>query len=186
MHFRNTVLSRECPLRLFVRTRPIPSPSAPCSGWTPSTSSETLPFAQEMRKTTGDAPRRPGSACQASGDSLSAPYRVHGQIRAVATPCGMSNAKRCWREPLLFAPKVHFLNTDLEKECPLRLSVRTTPPRPMHWMEPAPAARDPPLLLRRCARHLGTRRGGRAPRPKPLGTPSGRSTAQTHKSRAYM
>ena len=30
---------------------------------------------------------------------------------------------------LLFAPKVHFLNTDLEKECPLRPSVRTHPIR---------------------------------------------------------
>ena len=67
--------------------------------------------------------------CQAPGASLCPPYRVHGQIRAVATPCGMSNAKRCWREPLLIAPKVPFRNTDLEKECPLRPSVDSRPIR---------------------------------------------------------
>ncbi len=32
-------------------------------------------------------------------------------------------------EGLLFAPKVHFLNTVLSRECPLRLSVRTRPIR---------------------------------------------------------
>ena len=67
--------------------------------------------------------------CQAPGDALWPLYRSHAQIRAVATPCGMSNAKRCWREPLLFAPKVHFLNTDLEKECPPRPCVRSRPIR---------------------------------------------------------
>ena len=52
--------------------------------------------AQEVSKTSGDAPRRPDIAAQAPGASLWPPYRGDGQIWAVATPCGMSNAKRCW------------------------------------------------------------------------------------------
>ena len=68
--------------------------------------------------------------CQAPGASIRPPYRVYAQIAAVARLGGMSNAKRCWRvSRLLFAPKVHFRNTDLEKECPLRPSVRSRPIR---------------------------------------------------------
>ena len=87
--------------------------------------------------------------CQAPGGPVYASSRVYAQIWA---PAG----RRPWpwrQEPpgvsLLIAPKVHFLNTDLEKECPLRLSVRTTPPRPVHWMRHVPAARAHPVLLRR-------------------------------------
>ena len=51
--------------------------------------------------------------CQAPGASIRPPCRVYAQIAAVARLGGMSNAKRCWRvSRLLFAPKVHFLNTD--------------------------------------------------------------------------
>ena len=32
VHFRNTDLEKECPLRLCVRVRPIRSPLAPCAG----------------------------------------------------------------------------------------------------------------------------------------------------------
>ena len=83
-------------------------------------------------------------------------WRGHfrGASRAVARLGGMSNAKRCWRvSRLLFAPKVHFRNTDLEKECPLRPSVRPEPPdslspRPVHWMKHVASVSGPPVLLR--------------------------------------
>ena len=93
--------------------------------------------AQDVSKTSGDAPRRPDIAAQAPGASLWPPYRVHGQFAAVARLGGMSNAKRCWRvSRLLFAPKVHFRNTDLEKECPLRVFA------PARLARPAPRALD--------------------------------------------
>ena len=85
VHFLNTVLSRECPLRMSVRRRPIRFLSTPRTGWSASTSREALSFALEMRKTTGDAPSRPDIAAQAAGDSLRPLYRQHAQIRAAST-----------------------------------------------------------------------------------------------------
>ena len=123
VHFLNTVLSRECPLRMSVRRRPIRFLSTPRTGWSASTSREALSFALEMRKTTGDATSRPDIAAQAAGDSLWPLYRSHGQIRAASTPLAIGGRSRQARS-LLFAPKVHFLNTVLSRECPLRLSVR--------------------------------------------------------------
>ena len=38
------------------------------------------PTAQEVSKTSGDAPRRPDTAAQAPGASIRPPYRVHAQI----------------------------------------------------------------------------------------------------------
>ena len=84
VHFLNTVLSRECPLRLSVRRRPIRFPSTPRTGWSASTSREALSFALEMRKTIGDATSRPDIAAQAAGNSFRPLYRQHAQIWAPA------------------------------------------------------------------------------------------------------
>ena len=135
--FRNTDLEKECPLRPSVDSRPIRSSLTPCTGWTPSTSSEALPFAQEVRKTRGDAPRRPDTAAQAPGDSLGSPYRVHAQIASVRgapalrpEPPGVSlslSRRRCIFQILSFLGSV--------------LSVCPQPPdslaqRPVLWMDP--------------------------------------------------
>ena len=136
--FRNTDIEKECPLRLSVRTRPIRSPLAPCTGWTPSTSSEALPFAQEVRQTPGDAPRRPNIAAQAPGASIWPLCRSHGQIATVATPCGMSNAKRCWRvSPLLSRRRCTFEIQTLKRSV---LSVRVS--APARFARPSPRALD--------------------------------------------
>ena len=68
--------------------------------------------------------------CQAPGASIRPPYRVYAQIWAVATPWRHEQREALLaREPPVIAPKVHFLNTALEKECPLRPSVRSRPIR---------------------------------------------------------
>ena len=82
--------------------------------------------------------------CAAAKSDPETAYRVHGHFRgaiwgplsltlysvlctayaarAVARLGGMSNAKRCWREPpKLSAPKVPFLNSALPEECPVCL-----------------------------------------------------------------
>ena len=64
----------------FARPAPRALDEACASGPRPSRT------AQEVSKTSGDAPRRPDIAAQAPGASLWAPYRVYAQIAAVATP----------------------------------------------------------------------------------------------------
>ena len=64
----------------FARPAPRALDEACASGPRPSRT------AQEVSKTSGDAPRRPDIAPQAPGASLWPPYRVYAQIWAVATP----------------------------------------------------------------------------------------------------
>ena len=44
VHLRNTDLEKECPLRVCVRTRPIRSPRAPCTGGGLCQRPEALPY----------------------------------------------------------------------------------------------------------------------------------------------
>ena len=80
VHFLNTVLSRECPLRLFAPGR-FDSPARHALDETCCSGLGTSRIAQDVSKTTGDATRRPDTAAQAAGDSLGPLYHSHGQIR---------------------------------------------------------------------------------------------------------
>ena len=68
--------------------------------------------------------------CQAPGTSVHASSRQHAQILGYLqwiNWIGWRLSRQAWS--LLFAPKVHFLNTVLSRECPLRPYVRTRPIR---------------------------------------------------------
>ena len=83
-----------------------------------------------------------------------------GASRAVAPPCGMSNAKRCWAvSPLIIAPKVHFLNSVLSEECPVCMYWRRRiDAAPLSGLDGAcPGAERTPESVERCASPCVTR-----------------------------